>query len=199
MQPAYRLLSAVALAALSASSIASTTVYTSSSAFLAQVAPGYYTEAFTGMSNPPEGAMTFSGGGFSYSAFAPSDLYLAGGFLGTSQISEALTITFTSGNVSSVGGNFFMTDFNDNFQSVSVTVTLSDGTVQSFTPTTLADSFRGFVSTTPISSLVISAPGASLYAGLDNFTVGVSAVPEPAAWLLMGLGVAGLLVRRRAA
>jgi hypothetical protein len=197
MQPAYRVLPALALACLSASSFAVTTTYTSSAAFLAQVTAGAYSESFDGLANPPAGPVSFGGGSFAYSAFATSDIYLAGGFLGTNQINEALTINFTSGNVTAVGANFYTTDISDAFQAVSVTVTLSDGTVQTFTPSDIASSYRGFVSTLPISSLVISAPGQALYAGLDNLTVGVAAVPEPAHWLLMSLGVAGLLIVRR--
>jgi PEP-CTERM motif len=195
---AQHLLSAAALALLSTSAFAVTTVYTSSALFLAQVAPGSYTETFTGLSNPPVGPVAFSGGGFAYSASAPGDIYLAGGFLGASLPNEALTITFTSANVKAVGANFFATDIGDVFQPVSLTLTLSDGTVQTFTPSSVTNSYRGFISTLAITSLVISSPGASLYAGLDNLTVGaVAAVPEPASWALMGLGVVGLLAARR--
>lgn len=198
MQPAYRILPAFALAFLSASSFAATTVYTSSASFLSQIAPGFsYTQNFDGLSDPVPGPVVFSGGTFAYAASAPSDIYLAGGFLGTSQINEALTINFTSGNITAVGANFYATNISDAFQSVSVTITLGDGTVETFTPTSIANSYRGFTSTQLITSLVISGPGASLYAGLDNLTVG--AVPEPDRLALLGLGLAGLLLvaRRR--
>jgi hypothetical protein len=198
MQTTHRLLSAIALTCLSASSFAVTTVYTTPASFSAQVAPGAYTETFTGLANPPAGSVAFSGGAFSYAASAPGDIYLAGGFLGASQINTALTINFTSGNVKAIGANFYSTDLNDAFQAVSVTLTLSDATTVTFTPTSIANSFRGFTSTAFITSLVMSAPGQSLYAGLDNFTVGTTvAVPEPGSWLLMGLGLAALGVYRR--
>ena len=194
---AHRLLTVAVLTYLSASAFAATT-YTSSAAFLAQVAPGSYTENFNGwVTDPPTGSLAFSGGGFSYSAFAPSDLYLTAGFLGTSQINEPLTLTFTGGNVTAIGANFFATNINDALQSVAVTVTLSDGTVASLTPTSMSDSYRGFTSNTAITSLTIGAPGQSLYANLDNLTVGITAVPEPANWALMGLGLAGVIAARR--
>ena len=100
-----------------------------------------------------------------------------------------------------VGAEFFATDINDDAVSTLVTITLGDGTVESFTPTSFAETFRGFTSDVAITSLVISAPGQARYAGLDNLTVGALAVPEPSAWALMGLGLAGVLAltRRRAA
>jgi hypothetical protein len=197
MQLVYRLLSAAALSCVSASSFAVTTTYISSAAFLAQVAAGSYTETFTGLANPPPGPAPFSGGGFVYTAAAPSDIYLEGGILGTNQIDEALTITFTSGNVKAVGGNFYATDLSNSFQAVSITLTLSDSTTVTFTPSSLANSYRGFTSDAFITSLIISAPGQSLYSGLDNLTVGTVPVPEPGTWLMTGLGLAGLLAYRR--
>lgn len=197
MQAIRHLLPVVALLTMSATSFASTTVYTSQSGFLAQLAPASYTETFTGLSDGPPGPQTFGSGTFAFTAQAPSSLYLSAGFLGTSQIDEALTVTFGAG-VKAVGGNFFTVDLGDTLQSVNVTVTLSDATTVSFTPTSFADSFRGFVSTVDISSVTVSAPGQSLYASMDNLTVGtIAAVPEPASWALMGLGVIGLLAARR--
>lgn len=195
MQSAHRILSAVTLAALSASSMAATTVYTTSASFMTAIAPAtFYTEDFTGLSSPPAGPAPFSGNGLAYTVAAPNDIYASGDFIGTSLPNEALTVSFTSGNVYAVGGNFYATDFGDNFQSVLVTLTLNDGTVRTFTPMSVGGSYRGFTSNVAFSSLVMSAPGGSRYAGLDNLTV---AVPEPTSWLMMGLGLAGLLAARR--
>lgn len=44
--------------------------------------------------------------------------------------------------------------------------------------------------------VVDSVATAGNYMGIDNVVV-TSAIPEPGTWLLMGLGVAGLLLRRR--
>lgn len=196
MQPTHRIVLAVGLTALSASSFAVTTVYTSSAPFLANVAPGAYTETFNSAASSA-GSASFASGGFGYTISAPSGLFASGEFLGTSQINQPLTITFTSGNVNAVGGNFYATNISDAFQATALTLTLSDSTTVTFTPTSVANSYRGFTSDLTVTSLTISAPGGSLYAGLDNLTVGVAAVPEPTSVLLMGVGLAALWLARQ--
>lgn len=197
MQSVRRFVPALALALSSVSAFATTVTYTSSAAFLGNVASGSYTETFGGLSNPSSGV--FSSGSFSFTASASNGLYVSGDFLGTNQPDEALTISFTGAAVTAVGANFFATDFSDTFQPVAMTLTLSDGTVETFTPTTVAGSYRGFTSTAAITSVVITSAGTSLYPGIDNLTIGTATnpVPEPGAWALMSLGLAGLLVARR--
>ena len=198
MQTAHRLLLAAVLALLSATSYA-TQIYTTSASFLSHVAPGSYTNTFTGLPDPLPGPVPFSGNGFAYSASASGDIYLSGGSLGTSLPNVPLTINFTSGNIFAIGANFYATNLSDAFQAVLMSITLSDGTNVLFTPTSVSDSYRGFVSTVAITSLVLLGPGQSLYAGLDNLTVGAALrlVPEPATWLLLVLGLAGILFARR--
>lgn len=201
MQLIQRILPALAAVAFSASAFAAPVLYTSSAAFLAQLAPGAYTETFTGLSSPAGTGMAFSGSGFSYTASSvPDGLYLEGDFLGTNQVDSTLTLTFGA-NVNAIGANFFATNISDDFQVAAMTILLSDGSVTTFTPTSLGDSYRGFVSDVAITSLTLTAGpnNRGFYAGLDDLTVGAvpQQLPEPASLALAGLALAGLAATRR--
>jgi hypothetical protein len=200
---AFKPLAAAALVALAFPAVAATTVYTTSASFLANVAAGAYLETFNS-SQPNAAVFSYSGSGFAYNATSSGlEMYGPAGFIGTSSPETSLTLTFTAGNPTAVGGNFYNTDFSDAFVSSPVTLTLSDGTTRTYTPATIGGTYTGFISTVPIVSLTFAAPGVGLYASLDNLTVGLSAMPIPEAstyaMLMAGLGIVGFMARRRRA
>ncbi len=181
-------------------------IYIDSATFIADLQPGYYLETFSSLTGTLPNPINFSSGGFSYSAFAPNGFYptmTAGDrVLSTSMSTDAITMTFTSGNVTAVGGYFYASDINGNVTTGTVTLNLSDGTSVTLTNPTAA-TFRGFMTAgVPITSLVIAldSPSGTEWPTVDDFYVGQSAaVPEPSSAILMAAGIlalAGLRARR---
>jgi hypothetical protein len=197
--------SALTVALLSSAASAATTVYTSSAEFLATVAPGASFENFDAVAGDTlTDVASFGSGAFTYTVSAPLGLYAGSGLLGTNDDLDVLTLSFTSRNVTALGGNFFATNDADDFQAVTVTYMLDDGTTGTLQPQSVADAYRGFVSTSAIRSLVISAP-TLLYANVDNLTVGAAVasvaapVPEPGSVALVLAAAGVFLLRRRTA
>jgi hypothetical protein len=198
--------SALALLSLSAALPAAT--LTDQSAFVAQLTPGYSLETFDSLTYGLHDALTFGNGTYSYTVTSTATDYQplwAGSlnsdpFLGAAgQATAALVLTFTS-PVTAVGGYFFMTDSDDNLVTGTLTLNLSDGTTVELTDPP-ATTFRGFTSSTPITSLTIQGTN---YASMDDLYVGSAAAgtatPEPASLLLAAAGALGLaLVKFRRA
>lgn len=135
-------------------------------------------------------------GATAWQATALGGIYVGpSGQLSTNNADAALTLTFSSGDVYAVGGNFFLTDINFGFLPGLVQVQLADGSsyianIQN------ANSFSGFVSLgSSISQITISPFGVqpNAYVTATNLCLGV--VPAPGAMAL--LSVAGLVNRRR--
>ena len=131
-----------------------------------------------------------------WQATALGGLYVgSGGQLSTNAADAALTLSFSSGDVYAIGGNFFLTDINFGFLPGLVQVELADGSsyianIQS------SNAFSGFVSLeSAISQITISPFGVqpNAYVTATNLCFGV--VPAPGAAAL--LAVAGLVSRRR--
>ncbi|MCE9558033.1 MAG: PEP-CTERM sorting domain-containing protein [Armatimonadetes bacterium] len=197
---------AVVAAMLSVVGSASAQIMTSSAAFQAAIAndPGQF--------NNPLGSSTANWNGgtpnmaYTVTATPIAGLYSDGNFIGVNNNGSDLLITFTSGNVRAVGGNWFHTDFSDNFRPQGVTLTYNDGTVDTYTPGSASD-FHGYVSASPIlwvkmskNSPYIDSTGTSIavWASLDNLvTSSHGAVPEPGSLLALGLGAVAMMRRKR--
>jgi hypothetical protein len=171
------------------SSSALTTTFTNQATFLGNVAPGFYLENFNTLSTAGPTASplpTFSNGVFSYIASVPSGgSFFGANSFGTPAVSlnvatDTILITFTSGNVTALGGNIFASDINGSATTGDIAVVLSDGTnliVSSPTVPASPGPFRGFISDTPITSLSLTGGDTpTRWATLDNLYVGTSSV-----------------------
>jgi hypothetical protein len=149
-------------------------IYTDRDLFLANVAAGFYEEDFLSVA-PGDGgpSMNFSGNGFAYTISAAQNLYNGDGFISTNNFADPLVITFTGAPVTAIGGNFWPTDIDFNPLGTDISITLSDGTVETLTSSGSTD-FRGFVTKAPITSISIDASDdiQNAWATLDNIIVG---------------------------
>ena len=179
-----------------------TTIYTNQATFLAATQPGYYLETFNSLPQFTQLAspLNFSSNGFTYNATAPTAGFFNIGPSGDTWLStfhefDPIIFNFTSNNVTSVGGFFFLTDLTGNVAGGTVTVTLNNGKMFSITDAS-STSFIGFTTGAPIQSLTVTPPssGATLvFATVNDFITG-KAVPETgSSALLLGLGILGLL------
>ena len=197
--------SAAVLAALSAAGFAAagtSTVYTDLASFMANVAPGSYSENFAGVPTGAVPSLNFGPvNGFAYTVGtqpgAVSGLFNDPGIVSTDNATDSLFITFTGAAVTAVGGNFWASDLSFFPTGTDITINLSDGTNVSYTSTGPSD-FRGFIANVAITSIQIDAPDVpgNAWATMDNLVVG-NAIPAPGAAAVLGLaGIAGLRRRR---
>jgi hypothetical protein len=137
--------------------------------------------------------------GYTYNATATDDLVLGtvnGSTVLSANVSgKALTLNFTAGAPTAVGGYFFNTDINFNVVNRVITVTAYPGASAQSVVTGSATNFFGWLddSGTPFTSLVI-VPGAGspdAYATVDDLVLGQAA---PAAQVPGPLPVLGLVV-----
>ena len=171
---------ALALFALASAANAQTVSYTNQATFLSNVASGSYLQNFDSLvqgtfyANP----ITFGGGnGFQYNVGAATGLYAVSGnggsALSTFDPADPIQINFTGRTVTALGGNFFNSDYNGDYASGGITLTLSNGSSLYVAAAALTD-FRGFtVSSGSITSLRIGGgDGSTQYPTVDNLIVG---------------------------
>ncbi|HEY6942205.1 proprotein convertase P-domain-containing protein [Dokdonella sp.] len=148
--------------------------YTDRTEFLTHVAAGYYENGFDDAVPGPIASMNYTSGGWAYTVAASSDtLYNDTGLISTNLAADSIVVTFTGDPVTAVGGNFWATDINVQPTGTDTTVSLSDGTTETFTSTGPTD-FRGFTTAGPVTSLTVDAPdsGGNFWPTMDNLIVG---------------------------
>ncbi|MCC7374884.1 MAG: PEP-CTERM sorting domain-containing protein [Verrucomicrobiales bacterium] len=184
----------------------SAVVYSSLSSFNSAIQGGAYVEdmeSFTaGQAGSGVTSLDFSGGTgpIQYTISAdPDELYFSestGGnqALTTLAFESPLVITFTSANITAVGGEFHLLGGDENPANGLLSVTLNDGSTFSTNITSHASGgldYLGFTTTAPnfIQSITLGT-SSGLYTAVDNLTVGFAAVPEPA--VIASLSAVGL-------
>jgi hypothetical protein len=203
---------AASLFVAATASFAGPTLYTSAASFAAATtAPGVDTYTGFSISGSTESPITRTAGAYTYSAAASTSSFYGAGttadpWLSTNRAADSITFSSFSAGVNAVGGNFFDSDINGAFLlgDISLTATDSTGSTTFVLTNAQTSSFLGFVSAGSITSLVVSAVqrDGPLWPTVDNLTLAkaaVVAVPEPETYALMlaGLGLLGVVARRR--
>ena len=211
MRLLFAKLTAVSLGILAFGNVANaaTIVYTSQAAFVAALTGTSYTETFSSTTGSGSASASYSGSSYGYNVTAATaanvagTIYIsaAGGFIGSNSPINKLIVTSTGNSFNAIGGNFFLTNQTDVFQASPVTITLSNGFTDTYTPTTVA-TFRGYISDTTITTLTMGVSPAATYNSVDNLIVSNVApvvVPEANTMALLGLAlpVIGAVVIRR--
>ena len=178
--------------------------YSDQSTFLAELQPGAVLEDFESRSGEAYGVLPLGNGAFTASCTTTANALIVFDLAGNDYLttgitpqgwSAPITITFTSGNVTAVGGAFFFTSPFGAVAPGTVTLGVSDGTHRGLA-NQANTSFFGYAGDTPIASLTISPDATHRFVSLDNLRFGASTIPAPAAGV-SALLAAALVTRRR--
>jgi hypothetical protein len=190
---------------------AAVSVFLNRDAFLAALTNSY-TENFaditttrTGVTDAPQ---NFDGNGMSFSVNTQptsNDLYtiVNGGtkWLTVNNPANSLVFSLTSGNITAIGGNFFLTDQAGDFLAGSIDILISgpDVDVGSGLSYSIPDVFVGYIFDTPITSMTVSRPAENNFNWITAGYITVGQVPEPSTYALLAMSAAGALwwARRR--
>jgi len=207
-RPLIAITLAAALGAVSSTSHAALTAFTTPASFAAAtMAPA--TDTFNLLpidfiASPS----SRTSGPYSYVASAPGGLFGAGSaanpWLSTNLSGTTLTFGSFGGGVSALGGSFFGSDIAGAFLAgQNLTLTATDSVGASLTQTinnSTQTSFLGFASTGTLVSLAVSIANPNAFASVDNLVLAQTApIPEPEtyAMLLAGLATLAIVGRRR--
>jgi len=199
---------------------AAITIYTSQTSYLAAVS-NTGVDTFNNLTPGAQLAASLNRTAGSY-AYTVTDVATAGGtaalygagtatdaWLSNNQNASTITFNGFGSGVRGAGANFFGTDINGTFTAgagngLTLTATDASGTVTTTTVNPTTTTFIGFVSTTGLTGMSVRATtgGAAYWATVNNLTLGgtaATAVPEPASWAMMivGVGLVGGSLRRR--
>lgn len=166
-------------------------LYTDRAAFLTRIEPGYFENPFTNVTVRTYGiGYRYRQGELAYTMATDLLPIDGGGFLSYTipgvivayDARAKIVVTFTDGDVTAVGGNFWASDADEAPSVTNVTIALSDGTSETFIASGRSD-FRGFTTALPIGSITIDAPDPSSssvwsWATMDNLIVGRNAFPD---------------------
>lgn len=194
---------ALTAAASLAPAEAAVLTYTSKSAFIEHLLPGFYFNDFTSLPenfDTPYPSAGFTNGtpAVGYEVTAPS-----GGLfrtpapdvgIGNWHNADALIVTFNTGNVRMIGADFFLLNIDGKRLAGTITVTFSDGTTANVVSyTSGAYGFFGISSDTPISSLTITPAPDGQYINMGSFYASASA-SVPATTVITSLTRTGATV-----
>ncbi len=142
--------------------------------FLNNVHDDHYEENFDQVANGMATSLNFSGNGFAYTVSANGgNLYNSNGRISVFNSHASIVVTFTGAPVTAVGGNFWATNHSSQPNGSSIVISLSNNT-QHTIDSTNADSFAGLITSTPITSITVTAPstGTQTWPTMDNLIVG---------------------------
>lgn len=166
-------------------------IYTDRAAFLTRVEPGYFENPFTNVTVRTFGiGYRYRQGDLAYTLatdLLPIDgggflTYTMSGVITTYDARAKIVVTFTGGEVTAVGGNFWATDADEAPIAMNVTIALSDGSSETFVASSRSD-FRGLTSAVPITSVTVESgdsqsPAIFSWTTMDNLIVGRNAFPD---------------------
>ena len=183
---------------------ASPVVYTSESAFIAALSPGYFHDNFGSLSpfnSVPLSVVSATGGtpAVTYDITAPpSGLFINNdsGFnaVGNWVQSQDVIVSLTSGNVYAIGAEFYLCDFNGVKQDGQISISFSDGASGTATSSATGPyGFLGVIDSGLITSMTVTHSSLG-YLNMANLYLG--GVPEPSSLLLLGLSALAFIRRR---